>query len=93
MNHPSYTLITKYDNLSVFYFTREGKKGHIKKVIAFTATTQPNIVNLAMGDVLPDGKLVDDLVVTNKNGWVPVAHLRHCIVLAVWLFEQEISKR
>jgi len=90
MNHPGYPLITKHDDLSVFYFTSEGKNGEVKKIIAFTATIQPNIYNLGMGDILPDGKLVDDLVVTNNGDRNKVLAT---VVYALYLYTKRYPDR
>ena len=54
------------DDLSVFDFESIGKKGSIKKRIAFMPTEMERVYNLAFGDVDDDGE-VDDYRVSNNG--------------------------
>jgi len=52
---------------TVFEFTSEGRKGAIRKVILFQATTEPNLFNLAFGDHDPVTDGMNDIAVSNNG--------------------------
>ena len=63
----------KYDNIisssdrMEFQFISEGPKGKITKVIQFSQTQNPDIYNLAFGDLLKDGSVNDKTINDNKD--------------------------
>lgn len=61
-----YTLKAGPDQ-TIFEFISEGKKGSIKKIILFQATTEPSLYNLAFGDRDPRTGGVNDLAVSNNG--------------------------
>ena len=52
---------------TIFEFISEGKKGAIRKIIVFQATTEPNFYNLAFGDRDPLTGGVNDMSVSNNG--------------------------
>jgi len=50
-----------------FEFISEGPKGVIKKLIEFQNTNNPDVYNLAFGDINPETQEIDDLSVSNNG--------------------------
>lgn len=64
--------LTKYhlkaeSTFTRFEFISEGKKGAIRKLIEFQATSEPEVYNLAFGDKDPLTGHINDLAVTNNG--------------------------
>jgi hypothetical protein len=55
------------DSFFVFEFISEGPKGTIRKVIQFEQTNEPNLYNLAFGDVNAETNELDDLAISNNG--------------------------
>lgn len=94
VNHPQYCLITEPEDLSIFYFISEGKKGLIRKVISFRKTWDPDIYNLSFGDYC-SGKIPDDSVITDNGDrdkvLATVVHAMHVYTAKYpyrWIFAQ-----
>jgi hypothetical protein len=51
----------------LFEFISEGPKGLIRKVIQFEQTNEPNLYNLAFGDVNVQTNELDDLAISNNG--------------------------
>lgn len=68
---------------TVFEFISEGKKGVIRKIILFQATTEPNLYNLAFGDRDPLTGGINDMAVSNNGGTDKVLAT---IVAALYVF-------
>jgi len=66
MNLPKYHLKAESE-FTRFEFTSEGKKGAIRKLIEFQATTDPEVYNLAFGDKDPSTGETDDLAVSDNG--------------------------
>ncbi|MBN9379513.1 MAG: hypothetical protein J0H74_02030 [Chitinophagaceae bacterium] len=66
MKYEVYTDVVALDDLSEFDFISNGKKGPIRKRVAFTATEMDNVYNLVLGDVGEDGE-IDDLSVSDNG--------------------------
>jgi hypothetical protein len=66
MKHEAYDGIRVSDDFAQFDFISQGKKGAIRKRIAFTAIGSDNVYNLTLGDVDENGEL-DDSVVSNNG--------------------------
>jgi len=69
MMHDSYAeVIENDDDFGRFYFVSTGKKGEIKKIIAFTPSTVDELYQLGFGDVIGDDvDDVDDKVVSDNG--------------------------
>jgi hypothetical protein len=65
MNYEVYTGLVVSDDFNQFDFVSMGKKGPIRKRVAFTMTELDNIYNLAFGDLGENGE-IDDLTVSDK---------------------------
>jgi hypothetical protein len=50
-----------------FEFVSEGPKGAIRKLIEFQETTNPDVFNLAFGDLNPETQEIDDLSVSDNG--------------------------
>jgi hypothetical protein len=50
-----------------FEFISEGPKGAIRKLIEFQETTNPDVFNLAFGDLNPETQGIDDLSVSDNG--------------------------
>ena len=50
-----------------FEFISEGPKGAIRKLIEFQETTNPDVFNLAFGDLNPETQEIDDLSVSDNG--------------------------
>ena len=59
--------IKSENNFFLFEFISEGPKGLIQKVIQFEQTIEPNLFNLAFGDVNVQTNELDDLVISNNG--------------------------
>jgi hypothetical protein len=63
----------KYESLSIskdaleFKFVSMGPKGEIQKVVQFIETENPDIYNLAFGDLMPHGEVNDAVKNDNKD--------------------------
>jgi hypothetical protein len=55
------------DSFFVFEFISEGPKGTIRKVIQFEQTNEPNLYNLAFGDLNAETNELDDLAISNNG--------------------------
>ena len=66
MQLPSYHLLSDKP-FRIFYFTSNGPKGNILKVVRFDLFTAPNIYNLSFGDVIRNGPEFDDQVVSDNG--------------------------
>lgn len=66
MDIPKYELSAE-QSLTVFEFVSVGPKGHIPKVIKFSATHLKDFYNLGFGDKDLDTGEIDDLSVSNNN--------------------------
>jgi hypothetical protein len=67
MKYEVYTDFKIADDYEVFEFLSIGKKGAIPKRIEFTSTDLPDIVNLAFGDIDPDGGINDYSISDNGD--------------------------
>jgi hypothetical protein len=67
MKYEVYGNIEVTDDFDVFEFVSNGKRGTIKKRVAFTETEQSNIYNLAFGDVDDEDKMNDYSVSDNGD--------------------------
>lgn len=66
MKYDIYSNYVAADDLSIFDFESIGKRGAIKKRIAFMPTELDRVYNLAFGDVAEDGE-VDDYRVSDNG--------------------------
>ena len=66
MKLPKYQLKAD-DELSVYRFVSEGRKGLIPKRIQFTLINQDGIYNLAFGDEHPTSGELDDLIISDNG--------------------------
>lgn len=51
----------------VFEFNSEGPKGLIRKIIQFEQTNEPDVYNLAFGDLNSGSNELDDLAILNNG--------------------------
>jgi hypothetical protein len=66
MKYEVYTDVVALDDLSEFDFISHGKKGPIRKRVAFSVTEIENVYNLVLGDVGGDGE-IDDLSISDNG--------------------------
>lgn len=66
MKYEVYTGFVASDDFNQFDFVSIGKKGPIRKRVAFTVTEMDNVYNLVLGDVGEDGE-IDDLTVSDNG--------------------------
>ena len=66
MKRPKYQLLAD-DELSVYRFMSEGRKGLIPKRVQFTLINQDGIYNLAFGDEHPATSELDDLAISDNG--------------------------
>lgn len=66
MNYEKYEEIFKSGDSFEFEFSSIGPKGVFKKIVQFTQTNDPTIVNLGFGDKLENGE-IDDLIRNDNN--------------------------
>ena len=67
MNYERYESILISADTREFTFVSNGPKGQIKKMVQYIETGDPNIYNLAFGDLLPDGRIDDHIKNDNKD--------------------------
>ena len=67
MKHEKYDAVLTSANGFEYTFLSVGPKGEIQKVVQFLQTANPNIYNLAFGDLLPDGDIDDQVKNDNKD--------------------------
>jgi hypothetical protein len=67
MNLPVYNDLTATDDMSVFDFVSVGPRGQIHKRIYFNPTPRKEIVSLALGDLMPGQKFIDDQSISNNG--------------------------
>ncbi len=66
MQYPSYSFY-QIEEDTQFYFESVGPKGVIQKVVIFSLISDPNIYNLALGDLNPNTREIDDQVVSDNG--------------------------
>lgn len=66
MNLERYPLTTQ-NNAVTFQFDSIGPKGIIRKIVQFQATSEPELYNLAFGDVHPEFGELDDFAISNNG--------------------------
>jgi hypothetical protein len=67
MNEDKYIEIEKSDDYRTFMFFSQGRHGNLAKIVSFDEIAElDNIFNLALGTILPDGK-VDFETITNNG--------------------------
>lgn len=67
MKYEKYESVLVSSNGFEFLFVSVGPKGQIQKAIQFQETSNPQIYNLAFGDLLPDGSIDDQVENNNKD--------------------------
>ena len=67
MKYEVYGNIEVTDDFDVFEFVSKGKRGTIRKRVAFTETEQSNIYNLAFGDIDEADEINDQAVSDNGD--------------------------
>ena len=66
MELPRYQISTNEDQ-TIFWFTSQGPKGNIIKIVIFTLMNEPSVYNLALGDFDPETNHIDFENVTNNS--------------------------
>src|SRR5258708_35804708 len=81
MKHEKYeSFLVSEDGLE-FTFVSEGPKGQIRKMVQYMETVNPEVYNLAFGDLLPDGRIDDRIKNDNKD------HDRILATVAITVYE------
>lgn len=66
MELPRYQISTNEDQ-TVFWFTSQGPKGNITKIVIYSEMNEPEMYNLALGDYDPLTDIIDFESVTNNG--------------------------
>ena len=66
MNVDKYPLKAE-STLTTFEFISEGPRGIIHKMIQFQETNEPNLYNLAFGDLNKEKSTIDDFAISNNG--------------------------
>jgi hypothetical protein len=66
VQYPSYSFVYSAD-ATQYFFESIGPKGVIQKAVVFTLLYEPNVYNLALGDVNPVTGEIDDQTVSDNS--------------------------
>lgn len=67
MHLEHYEITRPGDKSTLYEFVSSGPNGDFRKAVVFTRTNLVNLYNLGFGDVKPDGRGIDDRVVTDNG--------------------------
>jgi hypothetical protein len=67
MKYEKYESLFASPDAREFTFVSKGPNGQIQKVVQYTETENPDIYNLAFGNLLPDGSIDDHIKNDNKD--------------------------